>query len=382
MMKDRINVLYICHDRVLMAGAVYSLINLMEATKTVVNPIVLIRKGVVKDELQSRGYECITFPYQLNLRRKIKSPYIRHVRQILDDVINIVCVYYTKFMLKNRNVAIVHSNSSSVSIGPMIAKKLGAKHVWHIREFLDLDFGTSPSKGWQNLYDFIYKADYVIAITNAVFEHWHLERCIRSKVLYNAVRSINDVQLVESKEKYFLFCSTSLNDYKGADFAVTLFCKSCLYKEGYRLKLIGRYEREYKNKLDIIAMNYQQDPFIDYLGFQDDIKQYMLKASALLMCSLNEAMGRVTVEALFYGCPVLGHNTGGTKEILIDGENGYLYNNIDEALTKLRRIVECPQETSRIIRNGIESAKNNFSKEFYGDKILEIYNCTLNEYEK
>lgn len=103
----------------------------------------------------------------------------------------------------------------------------------------------------------------------------------------------------------------------------------------------------------------------------------MLKASAFLMCSLYEAMGRVTVETLFYGCPVLGHNTGRTKEIITDGVNGYLYDTIDEAVLKLRRIAVENLKNKEMINNGMELAKTSFSKVFYGNKVLDIYNHVI-----
>ena len=376
-MKDKIEVLYICHDRVLMAGAVFSMIDMIEAMKDSVTPIILIRNGVVYDELCKKGYYCLAYPFQLDLKRSFKYSFVRPLRQIFDDIINYLCVYYVKYRLYNRNVSIVHSNSASVSIGPKIARRLCASHIWHIREFLDLDFGTSPSKGWDYLYNQIYSTDYVISITKAIYDHWHLEKCRNSIILFNAVRSIHEAMYVESKEKYFLFCSTSLNDNKGADFAVELFCKSNLYKKGYRLKLIGKCDSEYQKKLDAISTKYNQSHYIDFLGYQSDIKMYMLKASAFFMCSLNEAMGRVTIEALFYGCPVLGHNTGGTKEIIKDGINGYLYNDMYEALLKLNKIVLDKIKNEEIIKNGIELAKSSFSKELYGNKILNIYNYVI-----
>ncbi len=46
---------------------------------------------------------------------------------------------------------------------------------------------------------------------------------------------------------------------------------------------------------------------------------------ALLMCSRMEAFGRVTVEALKMGLPVIAANTGGSLELIEDGVNGYLY---------------------------------------------------------
>ena len=370
-----VNILFICHDRVKVAGAALSLLNLLESIDdNDYHPILLLRKGVVKDLFTEHGYECISFPFQLSLTRNT-STIFRVVRKMIDALINYLCILYVAVRLRNRKIAIVHSNSTATDIGYYLSKKLNAKHVWHVREFLDLDFNTSPSKGWDDMYAKLGRSDYVIAITKKVYTHWHLDSYKNAVVLHDAVRSQNDVDFSDTKEKYILFCAAVLSDGKGANVAVELFCLSRLSREGYRLRIIGNYIDEYKEKLDKIAESYGEKGNIDYLGFQKDIKPHMLKATAFLMCSANEALGRVTIEAFFYGCPVLGHNTGGTAELIEDGINGYLYNDIDEAVIKLQQIISQKDHTLRLIQKAQQDAIEKFSNESYGIALARIYSA-------
>lgn len=376
-MKTPINILYICHDRVKIAGAALSLLNLLESLDgTCYKPIVLVRKGVVRDLFTNHGYECISFPYQLTLARKTNI-IKRKIRLMLDNLVNNLCVLYLAYKFKNNKISIVHSNSTATDIGFYIAKKLKAKHVWHLREFLNLDFNTSPSKGWDDLYGKIYRSDYVIAITQKIYAHWKLYNCSNAKIIFDAVRSKKDITYQPQKEKFIIFCAATLGDGKGADVAIKLFCLSELSTSGYRLKMIGSYTEDYKRKLDTIAAKYHQQDYIDYLGFKNDIAAYFVRASAFLMCSVSEALGRVTIEAFFYGCPVLGHNSGGTSELLKDGETGYLYDSEEEGARKLKLIIEKPQETQLIVQQAIKYAEQTFTTEVYGDKICNIYEYLL-----
>ena len=379
MSKEAIDVLYICHDRVQLAGAVYSMINMIESLGDYVTPHILVRKGIVSDTLKRKGFDCILFPFQLNVTRNYPKglSWLNKFRVFIDDVVNYIGVCYTTYRMRKVVVSIVHSNSTATSIGYTLAKKLSAKHVWHIREFLDLDFGMAPSKGWDFILNRIYDSDFVIAITKDVFNHWKLENCKQSIVLFNAVRSKTDVIINKEKQKYLLFCSAKLSDGKGTDFAVKLYCNSNLHKDGYRLKIIGAYDKKYKQKLDAIARDFGLLNYIDYLGYQTDVKDYIANATVLLMCSEREAMGRITVEAMFFGCPVLGHNTGGTKEIIIDGENGLLYDAMDDALEKLNILTKNEEKRNYVIQNGVSIAKSLFSKESYGVSILNIYKNIL-----
>lgn len=52
------------------------------------------------------------------------------------------------------------------------------------------------------------------------------------------------------------------------------------------------------------------------------------------MTSVNEGLGRVTIEAMFYGCLVVARHTGGTLEFLKNGYNGLYFDN-DEQLSKI-----------------------------------------------
>jgi glycosyltransferase involved in cell wall biosynthesis len=49
------------------------------------------------------------------------------------------------------------------------------------------------------------------------------------------------------------------------------------------------------------------------------------------MCSDHEAFGRVTAEALKCGRPVIASRSGGTPEIITDGEDGLLFDPGDAA---------------------------------------------------
>ena len=95
------------------------------------------------------------------------------------------------------------------------------------------------------------------------------------------------------------------------------------------------------------------------------------------MCSKNEAQGRVTIEAMFYGCPIIGFNSGGTKEIIKDGENGFLYDNEQEAVDRLELLIKDTSINDSLITNAHKTAINSFSIEKYGEKLNLIYQSLL-----
>ena len=95
------------------------------------------------------------------------------------------------------------------------------------------------------------------------------------------------------------------------------------------------------------------------------------------MASENEGLGRVTAEAMFYGCPVIALASGGTLDIVKDKETGYLYNTSDECAELIHHVCTTPQET--IILRAQDFVMQNLSQEVYGPKIMTLYNKVIRE---
>ncbi|MDI4644169.1 glycosyltransferase family 4 protein [Cohnella hashimotonis] len=62
-----------------------------------------------------------------------------------------------------------------------------------------------------------------------------------------------------------------------------------------------------------------------FTGFRSDIKEICRAADLLVLCSDNEPFGRVLIEAMAEGIPVVGTRAGGVLEIVTEGETGMLY---------------------------------------------------------
>jgi glycosyltransferase involved in cell wall biosynthesis len=73
-----------------------------------------------------------------------------------------------------------------------------------------------------------------------------------------------------------------------------------------------------------------------------DPTPYIRAADVLLMCSRMEAFGNVTVETMQLGRPVIGARSGGTKELIRDGETGLLFEvaNPNDLARKIRHLYE------------------------------------------
>ena len=378
-----ISVLYISHETYEVAGSTRSLANHLHALRHDVQPlIVLPANGPAAEHLRHLGYEVRVIPFKLNLAPNRLAWLKRPIRKIYDRWKNEQACHVLAPIIRDAGIQLLHSNTSATIFGSQLVRYLEEHehrhipHVWHLREFLDLDFGFTPLYGWSHLRNLINDADATISITQAVHDHFISDMSdTRHHVVNDAIFSLSDV-CQSSKQPYFVFCGKVIPE-KGAELALDIFQKFNLEHAGYHLVYVGRVEASYQQHLEEKAKSYGISDAISFEHFQAEVQPFISKATALLMCSSNEAQGRVTVEAMFYGTPVIAKAAGGTLEIVDDNINGLLFHSIDEGARQCRRIVEDSDLAHSIIEKARQTAASRFSEEVYRVKIVQIYNSLL-----
>ncbi|MGB7792300.1 MAG: glycosyltransferase family 4 protein, partial [Terrimicrobiaceae bacterium] len=98
-------------------------------------------------------------------------------------------------------------------------------------------------------------------------------------------------------------------------------------------------------------------------------------------CSVApEPFGRVIVEAMLAGTPVVATRGGGVDEIITDGEDGFLVPPADPAALALAvgRIMQDKQLASKLASAGLESARERFSMEKTVGRIEQLLKDIVN----
>jgi glycosyltransferase involved in cell wall biosynthesis len=103
---------------------------------------------------------------------------------------------------------------------------------------------------------------------------------------------------------------------------------------------------------------------IHFRDFAPDVVPFYKAIDVFAMPSSGETFGMVTIEAMLSGCPVIGTNADGTKEILQDGKIGYLYeyNNLDSFCTQLQALKNNPSLPT-LLHNAQQEVIHKYSKE-------------------
>ncbi|MBD3379954.1 MAG: glycosyltransferase [Candidatus Omnitrophica bacterium] len=122
---------------------------------------------------------------------------------------------------------------------------------------------------------------------------------------------------------------------------------------------------------------------IKILPWQDNVDEAISSFDVFVMPSLNEGMGRVLIEAMFFGKPVIASRVGGVPSIL-EGGCGILVSpgNPYEISGAIDRFLEDPAMAAETASKGKQKALTEYSADNMVEKLEEVYREVLEEKSK
>ncbi len=122
------------------------------------------------------------------------------------------------------------------------------------------------------------------------------------------------------------------------------------------------------------AMKMSANGRVNFLGWRSDIDEIMPLFDIFVLPSLNEGMGRVLVEAMAAGKPIVASNVGGIPDLVQHGYNGLLVPPGDEKAlaAAIRQLIDDPDKAKVMGQRGRELC-HQFSVESMVEKIDALY---------
>ncbi|MCB9170788.1 MAG: glycosyltransferase family 4 protein [Flavobacteriales bacterium] len=282
---------------------------------------------------------------------------------------------------------IVHANSSVVGVAADLSSEVLRPLVWHIRELPERHYFLHLDEGRGGYGRALRNADRLIAISEAVkADILHYTRPVRPiAVIYNGVlhrARYGELRRMAparwSSTVPFIFAMVGLiHPSKGQLQAVDALAEVCRSGIDARMVIAGE-GRDDALRQRITELGLEDR--VELAGFVTDPYAVFEYAHALLMCSRNEAMGRVTVEAMAAGLPVIGHASGGTPELITDRTTGMLYTDGTGELAECMRLLATdPDQARKLGEQASLAAEERFSIEHYADEVLKVYHEVLSE---
>ncbi len=176
------------------------------------------------------------------------------------------------------------------------------------------------------------------------------------------------------KDFVFIFIGRIVKDKGMNELATCLRRLAPLYPH-VKLLLVGRFE----NKLDPLQEGnegfYQSSPKVKYIGYQSDVRPFLLASDALVFPSYREGFPNVVLQAGAMGLPAIVTNINGCNEIIVDGCNGKIIPSKDErALHEMMvYFVENKNEVQRMADNARSMIIQRYEQKAVWEAILDMY---------
>lgn len=137
-----------------------------------------------------------------------------------------------------------------------------------------------------------------------------------------------------------------------------------------------------QSETESLARELELGPAVRFLGVRDDVAALISAADGYLMSSAWEGMPMVLLEAAAGGLPVVTTRVGGTAEVVLDGESGYLAPPSDSPAlaSAMLRLMKLSQADRRSLgERGREHIRTKYGLHRVVERWEELYREVLAE---
>lgn len=370
------NILFIANCTTLY-GANRSMLEMAEELMQRKNKIFFLfpSTGEAVKYVRQRRYQYKIFTYQLSVQKTTEKSTLKSISALLN---NLRLLKKLKDLLEQWQIDIIHTNSVTTDIGMILSLQTKIPHIWHVREMLDDDYELEFN--FKNLQKYFFnKSNRIVYISEAVKRKYNFYSKGQGIIIPDP---IDCVKYIQTKEEYFnssklnlLLCGV-LVEGKGhidAIKAVDYIVKK--KRKNVHLQIVGDGSSVYAARLKQYIKKRHLESTIKFLPFQEDLNKIRKDSDVALICSKNEALGRVTIESMLSSLLVIGTYSGATPELLGYGKRGELYSAGDYIglAEKIIYVMEHKEEEKIKINYARKYAEQFFDRKRQTEKILSVY---------
>lgn len=282
-----------------------------------------------------------------------------------------------------RNCDVLYANTQKALLIGAVASALSGKPlVWHLHDILTV---SDTSRAVRSIARIVSNrfADRVIVNSQATLEAYRsVGGKARATLVYNGVdaskfdpdgpAAIRPAEIPDGAPVIGVF--SRLSEWKGQHIAIAALES---VPDAHLLLVGGALfgQQAYEESLRTLAAKAGLQSRVHFLGNQTDVADWMRACDIILLSStLAEPFGRVIVEAMAAGKPVVATAAGGVREIIHNEETGLLVppGDVDAMARAINRLIEDAQLVQRLTAKALPEVENRFSVARYRAAVREI----------
>ncbi len=383
-------------NRVEIGGATNSMLALIKNLKDNHNVIPIVvspnKKGKVYDFCKKNNIEYyyvkyfeIGYAFNVSTPKKIIKGILMPILFLLKAIFNKTSAKKLSKNIDFNEIDFIHTNVCRDDFGIYLKKEYCKPLIMHMREFGKKDFECKYLS--RNIYKYFNKnVDKFIAISN-VIKDYYIEKGIdknKIKTIYNGI----DTSSIKSKKTYNdkiknIVISSGISKNKGQEQVIDAL-KDIALNSDIHLTLYGMGDNEYIKYLKRKIKKYNLNNSISFKGYCNNLNEELCNYDLAIMPSKAEAFGRVTVEYMLSGLPVIASDTGANCEIIEKDKSGlvYKFGDIEDLKQKINFCIENVNEVNLMAKEGQKHAKKYFTAKTNAYNINKLYEVMIDEKNK
>ncbi len=151
-------------------------------------------------------------------------------------------------------------------------------------------------------------------------------------------------------------------------------------KDNITLMIVG--DGPYKEELIKKSKTIKKQIVFTSMIEPKDIHHYYKCFDIFMSCSSSETQGLTYIEALSSSIPILCKKDPCIEKVVIDSINGWQFENHEEAITTFNKFYGDINMRKTMSNNAQVLSIINFSSSAFCEKVLNLYNTTIEEYNK
>jgi glycosyltransferase involved in cell wall biosynthesis len=338
--------------------------------------VVLPGRGALADELKRMNirFAIVSFPVWVS-RDRLSS--WGRAKAAFSIVANAVLVAWH---IVRWNCGVVYSNTVTVCVGALAARLTARPHIWHFQEFGKRDHGLSFIFGDRFSIKWLDRlSTRCLCLSNSLasqYAQWVEPSKIA--VVYPSMHRTLEARDASptpgTPGRFRCVIVGALQEGKGQE--ESILAMAALEASGVDAELViyGDGLAGYRNRLEAAIAVHRLQGKVTLAGRVPASLPVMKNADAILICSRSEGFGRVTVEGMFSGKPVVGARSGATAELIKDGINGLLYDpgNPQDLADKIVYLRNHPAVAVQLGSNAQSWVRSYFTRERCGQELLAV----------
>ncbi len=306
----------------------------------------------------------VNLHWWINWRKWSVIEQLKQGKKIYTDA----CVLANVFEKEHYDVVL--TNTIATPVGAWAARMAKKWHIWFVHELGQRDHGYGYGYGYGLTYRLIKKWSQTILVNSYFVRDFFAQALPDTKVIYQPVITPIVAPQNRGKEPLHLLIVGRVSEGKGQQIAIDAVQKLLDVGQEVKLTIVGGNTSDYCKALRK-SIRYPKN--IEVIDFMDDISAYYQRAHVALVCSRAEAFGRITIEAMKYGLPVIASNRGGNNELIQHGVTGLLYDyeQLDTLVEAIMHLMNEDDRYAMAVRAHIWATQR-FTLEQYANDLYEL----------